>query len=118
MPTKAFFVLRLNDHILYLKKIEKTLAGTGDFQGTDCQNCKLGQWLYGEGPAEVASMNHPEAQALFDSLFEPHKQFHQVSHEAIAKAKAGDTDGARAAATQMYVLSNTISQKLLALDKF
>jgi hypothetical protein len=118
MPTKAFFVLRLNDHIQYLKKIEKTLAGTGDFQGTDCHSCKLGQWLYDDGPTEVAALNKPEAQTLFDSLFEPHQQFHQMSHEAVAKAKAGDSEGARAAATQMYVLSNIISQKLLALDKF
>ncbi len=119
MPaTKAFFMLRLNDHIQYLKKIEKTLDGKGDFQGTDCHECKLGQWLYHEGRTEVAALQDGTAQALFDSLFEPHEQFHRVSQEAIAKAKAGDISGARLDATEMYKLSNVISQKLLALDKY
>lgn len=118
MPNKAFFVLRLNDHIQYLKKVEKTLEGQADFKGTDCHECKLGQWLYNEGREEVALIQNEEATQLFDSLFEPHEQFHQISHQALEKAQAGDQAGAREAATQMYVLSNVISQKLLALDKF
>lgn len=116
MNGKAFFLFRLNDHILYLRKIEATLAGKGDFRGTDFHDCKLGQWLYGSGPAEAEAVG-PEAKALFDSLLEPHQQFHEASHEAIEKQEAGDMAGSRAAVTRMMSLSVPLVDTLLALDK-
>ena len=76
MEGKAFFILRLNDHIQYLRKIQATLEGTGDFHGTDYHDCKLGKWLYSTGPAEAEAAG-PEAKALFDSLFEPHQRRQQ-----------------------------------------
>lgn len=59
--SKAFFLLRLNDHIQYLKKIDATLAGTNNFEGTDCHDCKLGKWLYGVGVQEVEVMQNAKA---------------------------------------------------------
>jgi hypothetical protein len=116
MDGKAFFLLRLNDHIQYLGKIRATLDGKGDFRGTDFHECKLGKWLYGPGPAE-AEAGGAEAKALFDTLVEPHQRFHQASHEAIAKLEVGDDAGSKAAVTEMMSLSVKLVDTLLALDK-
>jgi hypothetical protein len=116
MPNQAFFLMRLNDHIQYLKNIEATLVGDGNFQGTSHLSCKLGQWLYAEGAKEVMELKNPKAKEVFDSLFEPHERFHTISHEALAKHKSGDKGGAQAAITEMHQLSHLISQKLLELD--
>ncbi len=115
MAKTAFFLLRLNDHIQYLKKIQATLEGTGEFQGTDYHACKLGTWLYGEGAEETASVG-AEAKAAFDSLLEPHQQFHEMSKQALEKKRAGDEKGAKSAATEMHKLSAVLVDKLLALD--
>ena len=114
---KAFFLLRLNDHIQYLKKIEATLAATGDFQGTSHFDCKLGKWLYDEGIKQVTGMKDSNAKILFNDIFEPHELFHQNSKIALDKKQAGDNEGAKVAMTTMYQLSHIIVQKLLALDK-
>ena len=116
MPNQAFFLMRLNDHIQYLKNIEATLVGEGDFQGTSHLSCKLGQWLYGEGAKEVTQLKNPKAKEVFESLFEPHERFHTISYEALAKHQGGDKGGAQAAITEMHQLSHVISQKLLELD--
>ncbi len=116
MTGKAFFLQRLNDHVQYLKKIDRTLKGEGDFEGTDHHACKLGQWMDTEGPGEVSALQDSRAGEIFESLKEPHERFHQVSHRAIEKKKAGDEAGVKAAMTEMHVLSATISNKLLELD--
>jgi len=116
MPTKAFFLMRLNDHIQYLKKIEATLAGENNFQGTNHQDCKLGEWLYGEGADEVSSLDSHKAQEIFDSLFEPHECFHTISQQALEKQQLGDKIGIQTTMTEMYRLSHIITQKLLELD--
>jgi len=106
--------MRLNDHIQYLKNIEATLEGKGDFQGTHHYKCQLGQWLYGEGANEIATLQQSStAQNIFDSLFEPHEQFHLASKQAL---EASDEQTAKTAITEMYKLSHIITQKLLALD--
>jgi len=114
---RAFFLLRLNDHIQYLKKIEATLAGTGNFQGTSHFDCKLGKWLYDEGMKQVSNMKDSHAKILFNEIFDPHELFHQSSKTALNKKQTGDNEGAKVAMTKMYQLSHTIVQKLLALDK-
>ena len=116
MATKAFFFQRLNDHVQYLKKIQATIEGKGDFQGSDYRECKLGKWLYAEGPAEAASISS-EAKALFDSLLEPHQRFHEASKQALEKKRAGDASGAEAAITEMHKLSALLVNKLLSLDQ-
>jgi hypothetical protein len=116
MESKAFFILRLNDHIQYLRKIQATLDGQGGFRGSDCHDCKLGQWLYGSGPAEAQAAGS-EAKVLFDSLFEPHRRFHDASHAAIEKKSAGDDMGSHADITEMMKLSVVLVDTLLALDK-
>jgi hypothetical protein len=117
MAGKAFFIMRLNDHVQYLKKLEDTLHGKGDFAGTDHTECKLGQWIFGEGEQEVVGLNNPQAKEVFDSIKDPHERFHTISKEALAKQQAGDEAGAKAASTEMHVLSTNISNKLLELDK-
>ncbi len=115
MTEKAFFFQRMNDHVQYLKKIQATLDSKGDFHGTDFHDCKLGKWLYDTGPAEAAAVSD-EAKDMFDTLLEPHQRFHDSSHEAVEKHLAGDSQGAKAAVTEMYKLSNTLINILLKLD--
>lgn len=116
MAKKAFFMKRLNDHVQYLKEIDATLKGTGTFQGTSHCECALGKWMYGEGIAEVQALGNDTAKTIFDSLQEPHEQFHVVSKQALEKKQAGDEEGAKAALTEMHVLSTAITNKLLQLD--
>ncbi len=113
---KAFFIRRLNDHIQYMKKINATLSGEGDFYGTKHTECKLGQWLYGDGVKEVEALNSDRAKTIFKSIFEPHERFHNVSKRALECKSSNDEEGMQSAVTEMHVLSNTISQKLLELD--
>jgi hypothetical protein len=113
----AFFLMRINDHIQYMNKIEATLAGKDDFKGTDHHDCKLGKWLYNEGVKEVAELQNSNAQEIFESLFEPHERFHQISKEVLEKKPATDDDeNYQTALTEMCQLSQTITQKLLDLD--
>jgi hypothetical protein len=116
MTGKAFFFQRMNDHVQYLKKIQATLDGKGEFQGTDYHDCKLGNWLYDSGPEEASAVGD-EARNLFDTLLEPHQRFHDSSHVAVQKHLEGDSEGAKMAVTEMYKLSNVLINKLLELDK-
>jgi hypothetical protein len=117
MAGKAFFLIRMNDHVQYLKKINKTLEGQDTFQGCSHTECKLGQWMYGEGEAEVATITNPRAMEVFEELKEPHQHFHQASADALAKQLAGDKDGAQQSITEMHKLSTVVYNRLLELDK-
>ncbi len=112
----AFFFLRLNDHVQYLRRIQATLEEKDDFQGTCHTSCKLGKWLYGKGAEEAASVGE-EAKRVFDSLFEPHEQFHRASRTALESKQQGDTVTANAAVTEMHQLSTVLIHKLIKLDK-
>jgi len=116
MPSKAFFLMRLNDHIQYLKEIEATLVGEGTFSGSSHQECKLGKWLYGDGPSEIDALQSKKLQEIFNSLFEPHERFHNASKQALEKKRRGEEQAAQAAVTEMHILSHIIAQKLLELD--
>jgi len=118
MAGSAFFLMRLNDHVQYLKKIDNTLKGKGDFEGCTYDVCKLGVWINQEGPQEVAKLSDSaRAGEILESIKEPHKRFHDVSHEVLEKQKAGDQASAVALVTEMHRLSTEISNKLLELDK-
>lgn len=113
----AFFLMRINDHVQYLNRIEATLAGNDDFKGTDHHECKLGKWLHNEGANEVAELHNSRAQEIFESLFEPHERFHQVSKEVLEKKPAiNDEEHHETALTEMCQLSQILTQKLLELD--
>ena len=116
MANKAFFIMRLNEHIQYLKKIEATLAGKGNFQGSSHYDCQLGQWLYGTGIQEVAALQNEQAQQIFNSLFEPHERFHLVTQQLLEKQSIPDNPSIQLAITEMHKLSQILSQQLLALD--
>lgn len=116
MSGSAFFLQRMNDHVQYLKKIQATLDGKGDFPGTTHHECKLGEWLYSDGPNEAASVGD-EARHVFDQLLAPHESFHSISHAALEKQSSGDAAGARQAITEMHKLSATLIDQLLLLDK-
>ncbi|MCK5719264.1 MAG: CZB domain-containing protein [Thiomargarita sp.] len=117
MTKKAFFMRRLNDHIQYLKKLDETLkVSNSEFQGTNHRDCRLGQWIYNEGPAEINLLQNDKANQIFNSLLEPHKQFHYVSNEALEKKYNGDDSGAQSLLTELHILSNTLVNKLLELD--
>jgi len=116
MAGKAFFLMRLNDHVQYLKHITDTLDGKENFAGTSHTDCKLGKWIYNEGEAEVAELSDPRAKETFDSIKEPHEKFHTISKEVLEKHANGNAEEARKAATEMHVLSTQIYNKLLDLD--
>lgn len=112
----AFYLLRMNDHLQYLNRIKSTLDGRGDFRGCDHHSCKLGTWLDNDGPREVNEMGD-EASAVFASLIEPHRQFHDASSQALLLREAGDQAGCEARLTEMHQLSTQLVNKLLYLDK-
>lgn len=117
MKQKAFFLQRMNDHVQYLGKIKATLNQCGDFQGTDCHHCALGQWLYGEGQKEPSSLGE-DGHALFEQLITPHEHFHQASARALNALEAGDEVGQYRAMTEMHQLSNHLVKTLLNLDRY
>jgi hypothetical protein len=112
----AFFLLRLNDHVQYLNKITATLDGRGDFRGCDHHSCKLGKWIDSAGPDEATEVG-PAARAVFDSLLEPHEQFHAASGKALEMQAAGQNGEATRAITDMHRLSSLLVTRLLELDK-
>lgn len=116
MAGKAFFMKRLNEHVQYLKKMDARLKNDSDFPGCSHVDCELGKWLYNQGKEEIANMKDPNAQKLFDSLFDPHERFHQVGREALQKKDEGDEAAVKKLMTEMHVLSTIITNKLLELD--
>ncbi|WP_295452844.1 CZB domain-containing protein [uncultured Thiodictyon sp.] len=112
----AFFLLRLNDHIQYLNRIKATLNGTGDFRGSGHHDCKLGKWMDSAGPAEASEVG-PAAKAVFDSLAEPHRQFHEASAKALELSLAGNAGAAETEVTAMHTLSALLVDRLLELDR-
>ncbi|MEW8027176.1 MAG: CZB domain-containing protein [Candidatus Thiodiazotropha sp.] len=115
MSESAFFLRRMNDHIQYLGKLKATLEDRGDFQGSDHHSCKLGQWLDSDGPAQSAAISE-EACAIFDSILEPHEQFHQASQRALDCKKSDDKNGMEEAMTEMFKLSAKLVDILMELD--
>ncbi len=111
----AFFLLRMNDHLQYLNRFHATLDGRGDFHGTDHHSCKLGIWLDTKGPTEISGIG-PDAQALFESIFEPHQRFHEASSQALELKEAGNLVAAEEKLTEMHQLSALLVDKLLKLD--
>lgn len=112
----AFFFQRINDHIQYLRKLEKTLKDEGDFRGTAHTDCKLGKWMYGDGRAEVQAEGE-EAVRVFEGMFGHHQAFHDAGNKALAAKDAGDEAGVKAAVTEMIKLSNILIDILTHLDK-
>ncbi len=116
MVNQAFFMRRLNDHVQYLKQIDAAISGKSDFQGTTYHECQLGQWFNNEGPAVIAEMKNSKARAIYNSLLESHKRFHEIGEEALKKTRSGDKTGAKAALTQLHLISSTLTKQLLELD--
>jgi hypothetical protein len=112
----AFFLLRMNDHLQYLKKIKSTLDGVGDFRGCDHHGCKLGGWIDGTGPAEAAEVG-PEATAVLDSVVVFHERFHQASGLALQCRETGQRAESESRVTEMHRLSGTLVELLLELDR-
>jgi len=115
MTKKAFFLRHLNDHIQYLKNIEAAIKGQINFVTTTHHECKLGQWLYNEGPIEIASMSS-KAKRLFNNLLEPHQRFHELGQQALEKQQAGDEVAAKKLLTELHIVSTEITHILLELD--
>jgi hypothetical protein len=105
----------MNDHLQYLKNVSATLDGNGDFRGSDHHSCKLGRWIDGPGPSEVAAYG-PEALAVFDAVRTPHEQFHAASGRALEFRAAGRRADQEREVTEMHQLSGMLVDKLLELD--
>lgn len=113
---RIFFLHRMNDHVQYLNKIKATLAGKGNFKGTDCRCCALGKWIYSEGVDYAAQFN-PFAQQLFNDMVAAHERFHEASATTLQCQQVGNELGQYRALTEMYQLSNQLVQMLLKLDQ-
>ena len=117
MAKKAFFMMRLNDHIQYLKKIDGRLKGDGDFKGTTHQDCKLGKWLYSEeAMQEMSTLENAKAKQVFDKLLELHENFHVQGQKALEKKQLGDEASAQVLFTELHKLSAILTNQLLELD--
>ncbi len=116
MTSTAFFLQRLNDHIVYLTKIKTTLDDKGDFCGTDYHACKLGKWLYDKGKDQAAAVSD-EMLAEFEKLVEPHRAFHKASASAITAHDEGNKKVEERAFTEMHLLSNKLVTLLLEMDR-
>lgn len=112
----AFFLLWINDHMQYLKKINATLEGRGDFRGGDHHSCTLGRWMDGPGPQEAAQVG-PQAAALFEDIRKPHELFHAASGKALALQAADRQEESRHEVTEMHRLSSALVDLLLGLDR-
>ena len=112
----AFFFQRINDHIQYLRKLEKTLKGDGDFTGASHTDCKLGVWMFGEGRQEVAEAGD-KAVAVFEGLFDKHQAFHEAGSRALQAKAAGQADAVTKEVTEMIKLSNVLIAGLTELDR-
>lgn len=106
----AFFFQRINDHIQYLRRLEKRLKGDGDFQGSDYHDCQLGKWLYGPGQEEVIAFGE-DAKRCFEKLF------HEAGALALVAAQEGRAAEVKAAITEMLKLSNTLVNGMMDLDR-
>ena len=125
MTNRAFFLQRVNDHLQYLNHINQTLANDRCFEehthidcfkGTGDTECNLGRWLYGTGLEEINALDNPAIKQLFDSLFEPHTRFHEISKEAVKKRQSGDKPGAKILVAEMKENSNLLTSKMLELE--
>jgi len=112
----AYFVIRINDHIRYLRMVEKALDGSAEFEPAAFDGCKLGQWLLGEGWLETHALG-PEAVDLFKQLVEPHNAFHDAGHRALDLHAEGNISGTREAVTQMMKSSVHLINLLGRLDE-
>jgi len=124
MTNRAFFLQRVNDHLRYLNNINQTLENDrcfeehthiGCFKGTGYTECNLGLWLYGAGSEEINALDNQTIKQQFDSLFEPHTRFHEVSKEAVKKRQNGDKPGAKILVAEMKEISNLLTSKMLEL---
>ncbi|MFK5893120.1 MAG: CZB domain-containing protein [Pseudomonadota bacterium] len=116
MKSNSFLMFRLNDHIQYMKKIQRTLSDKSDFKGLEHQHCKLGEWLYGDGIEEIKSTNNKELEEIFQSLYEPHKKYHDASKKALQHHNENNEKEARQYETKMIVISSILVNLLLKLD--
>lgn len=112
----AFFLQRINDHLQYLRKIDATLSGRGDFRGGDHHACKLGQWIDSVGPREAAAFG-PAAVAALEGVHHPHELFHAASGRALALKESGEHEACEREVTLMHQLSRELVDLLLGLDQ-
>ncbi|HPA16366.1 MAG TPA: CZB domain-containing protein [Verrucomicrobiae bacterium] len=107
-------IVVLNAHMDYLQRVSDFIDGKRDDpQATDCHNCKLGKWIYGDGAADARLQN----DGVFAKLRSVHEEFHKVTEMAIASRRTGDGPAASAALARAYNLYGEISNTLLTLDK-
>lgn len=116
MEKQAFYLKCMNDHVQYLRKIKATLKDEGDFQGTECTQCRLGKWLYNEAEQDLGEYG-AEMQALYQTLLAQHQQFHDASSNALVCHCHQDEPGQYREVTEMHLLSNNLIQTLLQMDR-
>jgi hypothetical protein len=115
MKESAFFLRRIMDHTQYLQKINATLRGNSDFEGTSACDCKLGSWLCDTGLADITEYGEQHVE-IFNTLCLEHEKFHIFSHEAVNSYKVGDKVTEARAFTEMHTLSSKLIALLLELD--
>ena len=108
------FELARQKHLAWRSRVRDFLDGVIDLTGRDAgthRDCDLGRWLYSEAVAPRLR-NYPESQALLSD----HKDLHEIVHQLIELAHAGDRSGAETRYNRINQLSMSIVAHLYQLE--
>ncbi|MCW8931488.1 MAG: CZB domain-containing protein [Gammaproteobacteria bacterium] len=116
MCSKTVFIQTIESHLEYLKEVQQSINSSGDYCGTNHLSCTMGKWMYGEGAEDVKKMGN-NAEQIFQQLFEPHEEFHEVSSTSIKAFNNNNHELAKHSLTKMIFLSNKLTKLLLQLNE-
>ncbi len=116
MSSETIFLQAIKAHVEYLKNIQQNINGVSDYCGTDHYSCEFGIWLHDEA-VDNAKVLGKRAEEIVGQLYEPHKQFHYASSEAIIAFDENDHLLAKRSMTKMIYLSDKLIKLLLELNE-
>ena len=107
-----FTIAKMN-HQLWKRKLGKFVNGEPGMDEKELvseRDCKLGQWLYGEGMEKYSSMGE-----IF-SLESVHKELHELTFNIVDQKKQGNSDEAKELLSRLGEKSDKIVQLLDSLE--
>ena len=107
-----FTIAKMN-HQLWKRKLGKFINGEPGMDEKELvseRDCKLGQWLYGEGLSKYSSMHE------ISNLESIHKDLHQLTFNIVDEKKQGNDHQARELLLLLGEKSETIVQLLDQLE--
>lgn len=96
------------DHVVWKNNVYSQFNGQSRETLTDHQGCRLGNWYYrGEGKSRYS---HTRGYA---QLEQPHRQVHELGHEALRLREAGNES---AALEKLHAMERASQQVVQAID--